>query len=139
MLFWTILGIVLAAAAGTGLSIFVLIGSQGMNDRTPILPTIAAYVPMLAIAHGLGAAFGLIPVASAKGYRAWMFAVCGFAAGGALEGLLFPIWLVMKTDSESVRQVVILAYLGSLLLPAMGGILGLVLLSRTANPRGDGT
>jgi hypothetical protein len=42
----TILGIVLATVVGTGLSIFVLIGSQGMDSSTPILPAIEAYVPM---------------------------------------------------------------------------------------------
>jgi len=121
-LFWTTLGLVLAVIAGTGLSVFVLIGSQGMNERTPMLPAIAAYVPMLAIAHGLGAAGGLIPVGIAKGSRAWKFAVCGFAAGGALEGLLFPMSLL----SWIVRPVAMAAYLTALLLPVSVGIAGLL-------------
>jgi hypothetical protein len=132
-LFSIILGFALATVFGTGLSVFALIGSQGMNARTPVLPTIAAYMPMLAIAHGLGAAAGLIPAGLAKGQRTWRFAVCGFAAGGALEGLLFPICIIAPKH-EGLRSVLIAAYLASLLLPAAGGLAGLFLESKSRNP-----
>jgi len=128
--FSIILGLVLAAVFGAGLSVFVLVGSQGMNDRTPLLPVIAAYIPMLAIAHALGAAAGLIPVGVAKGLRTWKFAVCGFAAGGALEGLLLPIAILMP-NNDAPRVVAITAYLASLLMPLTGGIAGLFRESKT--------
>lgn len=131
--FLTILGVALAAVVGTGLSLLVLIGSQGMNDRTPVLPVIAAYVPMLAIAHGVGAALGLVPVRFVKGNRPWKFAVCGFAAGGAIEGLLFPLSM-MSPNYGAMRVVAIGAYVTSLLLPATVGIAGLLLEARTADP-----
>ncbi len=119
-----LLGFALAFLAGTLLSVFVLIGSQGMNDRTPILPMILAWVPMLAIAHGLGASAGLIPIGMSRGWRAWRFAVCGFAAGGAVEGLLFPLTL-RPVDTEEMRYVAIAVYPLTLLLPVIGGTVGL--------------
>ncbi len=108
-LFRTILGLVLATVAGTALSVFVLIGSRGMNARTPVLPAMAAYVPMLALAHALGAAAGLIPVGVVKGRRVWKFAVSGFAAGGAFEGLLFPI-SILTLNQEAMRWIAMAAY-----------------------------
>ncbi len=56
-----ILGLVLATIAGTTLSVFVLIGSQSMNDKTLVLPIIAAYFPMLALAHGARVATSRVP------------------------------------------------------------------------------
>ncbi len=39
-----------------------------------------------------------------KGRKAWTFAVCGYAADGAVEGFLFLVWL-STTGHETLRGV----------------------------------